>query len=161
MTTSYPATQLLIANEWVDAKSGKTLVAIDPRYFRPTEVDLLIGDASKAQQELGWRMRPVRESILDTARTMIEHGVPVGKVYRAADMLTDPHYAARASLVEVPSEKWPGIRQQNVFPKLSATPGTIRWAGPPALGSHTEEVLTELLGLTPEQVEKLRASGIV
>ena len=38
-----------------DAKSGKTLVEIDPRYFRPTEVDLLLGDPSKAQRKLGWR----------------------------------------------------------------------------------------------------------
>jgi GDPmannose 4,6-dehydratase len=35
--------------------SGKTLVAVDPRYFRPTEVDLLIGDPGKAHQKLGWR----------------------------------------------------------------------------------------------------------
>jgi GDPmannose 4,6-dehydratase len=34
---------------------GKEVVAIDPRYYRPTEVDLLIGDASKAQQQLGWK----------------------------------------------------------------------------------------------------------
>ena len=39
----------------IDAKSGKTLVKIDPTYFRPTEVDLLIGDASKARQVLGWK----------------------------------------------------------------------------------------------------------
>ncbi len=39
----------------VDAETGETLVAIDPRYFRPTEVDLLLGDASKARQRLGWR----------------------------------------------------------------------------------------------------------
>jgi GDPmannose 4,6-dehydratase len=38
----------------VDAKSGKTIVRIDPVYFRPTEVDELIGDASKARQKLGW-----------------------------------------------------------------------------------------------------------
>jgi GDPmannose 4,6-dehydratase len=38
----------------VDAKSGKTVVRIDPVYFRPTEVDLLVGDASKARQKLGW-----------------------------------------------------------------------------------------------------------
>jgi GDPmannose 4,6-dehydratase len=37
------------------AKTGKTLVEIDPRYFRPTEVDLLIGDPRKAQQKLGWK----------------------------------------------------------------------------------------------------------
>lgn len=39
----------------VDAKSGKTVVRIDPTYFRPTEVDLLIGDASKAREQLGWK----------------------------------------------------------------------------------------------------------
>jgi GDPmannose 4,6-dehydratase len=39
----------------VDSKSGKTLVRIDPVYFRPTEVDLLIGDASKAREVLGWK----------------------------------------------------------------------------------------------------------
>ena len=37
-----------------DAVSGQVLIEIDPRYFRPTEVDLLIGDASKARQKLGW-----------------------------------------------------------------------------------------------------------
>jgi len=39
----------------VDAKSGRTVVRVDPSYFRPTEVDLLIGDASKAHQVLGWK----------------------------------------------------------------------------------------------------------
>jgi GDPmannose 4,6-dehydratase len=39
----------------VDAKSGEILVKIDPRYFRPTEVDALLGDARKAHQRLGWR----------------------------------------------------------------------------------------------------------
>jgi GDPmannose 4,6-dehydratase len=41
----------------LDAKSGKTVVAIDPRYFRPTEIDGLCGDASKARQRLGWQPR--------------------------------------------------------------------------------------------------------
>jgi len=36
-------------------KNGKTVVRIDPTYFRPTEVDLLIGDASKARKKLGWQ----------------------------------------------------------------------------------------------------------
>ncbi len=39
----------------LDARSGRTLVGIDPRYFRPTEVDLLIGDSTKAREKLGWR----------------------------------------------------------------------------------------------------------
>lgn len=39
----------------IDRKTGNTLVKIDPRYFRPTEVDLLIGDPTKARQQLGWK----------------------------------------------------------------------------------------------------------
>jgi GDPmannose 4,6-dehydratase len=41
----------------VDKASGKTLVKVDPRYFRPTEVDALVGDASKARSKLGWKHR--------------------------------------------------------------------------------------------------------
>jgi GDPmannose 4,6-dehydratase len=39
----------------IDVESGRTLVAIDPRYFRPTEVDFLLGDATKAREVLGWK----------------------------------------------------------------------------------------------------------
>jgi GDPmannose 4,6-dehydratase len=39
----------------IDRKTGQTIIEIDPKYFRPAEVDLLIGDASKAQQQLGWQ----------------------------------------------------------------------------------------------------------
>lgn len=45
------------------AQSGKLLVAIDPRYFRPTEVDLLLGDPSKAKQKLGWEHSSTMEEI--------------------------------------------------------------------------------------------------
>ncbi|MGO4665159.1 GDP-mannose 4,6-dehydratase [Bosea sp. 2RAB26] len=44
-----------VDEQGVDRQSGKTVVRIDPRYFRPTEVDLLIGDPSKARQQLGWQ----------------------------------------------------------------------------------------------------------
>ncbi|MFH8038719.1 MAG: GDP-mannose 4,6-dehydratase, partial [Candidatus Aenigmatarchaeota archaeon] len=39
----------------IDAKTGRVLVEVDPRYFRPTEVDILVGDATKARQVLGWQ----------------------------------------------------------------------------------------------------------
>jgi len=44
-----------INEEGIDIKTGKTLVAINPRYFRPTEVDLLIGNSSKARKTFGWK----------------------------------------------------------------------------------------------------------
>jgi GDPmannose 4,6-dehydratase len=53
----------------IDAKSGKTLVAIDPRYFRPAEVDRLLGDASKARERLGWRPK---HSFAEIVREMVE-----------------------------------------------------------------------------------------
>ena len=43
-----------VEEKGVDAKSGETLVEIDRRYFRPTEVEFLLGDASKAKAKLGW-----------------------------------------------------------------------------------------------------------
>ncbi|MFA5625306.1 MAG: GDP-mannose 4,6-dehydratase [Bradymonadales bacterium] len=46
-----------IEEKGVDAQSGKILVQVDPRYFRPTEVDLLLGDPSKAKRLLGWQPR--------------------------------------------------------------------------------------------------------
>ncbi len=44
-----------VNEQGLDAKSGELLVEIDPRYFRPTEVDLLLGDPSKAHKILGWK----------------------------------------------------------------------------------------------------------
>lgn len=43
-----------VDEQGVDAETGQVLVGIDPRYFRPTEVDLLLGDPGKARQQLGW-----------------------------------------------------------------------------------------------------------
>jgi GDPmannose 4,6-dehydratase len=53
----------------VDAASGETLVEIDPQYFRPTEVDVLVGDASKAKAKLGWTHTT---SFDDLVREMVE-----------------------------------------------------------------------------------------
>jgi GDPmannose 4,6-dehydratase len=46
-----------IDEKGIDSRNGKIIVDIDPRYFRPAEVDLLIGDASKAREKLGWKPR--------------------------------------------------------------------------------------------------------
>ena len=41
----------------IDARSGKELVKINPKYYRPTEVDSLLGDSTKAQNKLGWKAK--------------------------------------------------------------------------------------------------------
>ena len=43
-----------IEERGIDAATGRVLVEVDPRYFRPTEVDLLLGDSTKAREKLGW-----------------------------------------------------------------------------------------------------------
>ena len=49
----------------IDRKSGKTLIEIDPRYFRPAEVDLLLGDAAKAKRELGWEPKTTFQALVE------------------------------------------------------------------------------------------------
>lgn len=54
----------------VDRKTGKTVVEVDPQYFRPTEVDLLLGDPTKAKTELGWN--PTKTSFEQLIRLMVK-----------------------------------------------------------------------------------------
>jgi formyl-CoA transferase len=75
-------------------------------------------------------------------------------------MLEDEQYAARKSIVTVDHPVFGPIRMQNAFPKLSETPGAVRWPGP-ALGEHTAAVLREKLGLSAEKLDALKAAGVV
>lgn len=54
---------------YVDTKSGKTIVALDPQYHRPAEVDFLLGDASKAKKKLGWE---AKTSVEELAKIMLQ-----------------------------------------------------------------------------------------
>lgn len=64
----------------IDAASGRELVAVDPRYFRPTEVDLLVGDASKARRQLGWSPKvtfsELIEMMVDADLASVQSGQP-------------------------------------------------------------------------------------
>ena len=64
----------------VDAKTGQVLVEVDPRYFRPTEVDILCGDASKARDKLGWKPKILFD---DLVKEMVRHDVALLKGRRA------------------------------------------------------------------------------
>ena len=75
-----------------------------------------------------------------------EAGVPAGRIFRAKDMLEDPHFAAREAIVRIAHRDFGEVPMQNVAPKLSTTPGRVRTAGP-ELGEHNEEVWGGLLGV--------------
>nr|AAG39453.1 hypothetical protein [Pseudomonas alcaligenes] len=93
-----------------------------------------------------WTLRHDSSFVIDC---LVEKGVPVGLIYNAKDMVDDPHFKARESIVEVNNEKGSPIPMQNVFPRLSRTPGKIKNVGP-GLGEHNDEVLKTWLGSIPK-----------
>jgi len=105
----------------------------------------------------GWT---VERDIEDLLPLLEEAGLAVGRVYRAPDMLKDPQFAARQSIVEVAHPVFGTVKMQNAFPRLSETPGGVRWPGP-ALGEHTDAVLSAVAGLSVEAIAGLRAKGVV
>jgi formyl-CoA transferase len=70
----------------------------------------------------------------DVLALMVEHGVPAGRVYTAADMLDDPHYLARGMIQELISAEGVTLPTLGVVPRFSRTPGSIRRPGPPLGG---------------------------
>lgn len=61
------------AEQGIDRKSGRVVVEVDPRFFRPSEVETLLGDPSKARRELGWNPRTT--SFEELVRKMVEHDI--------------------------------------------------------------------------------------
>ena len=89
-----------------------------------------------------------------------QHGVPAGRIYRAKDMLTDPHFKAREAIVRLLHPELGEFAMHNVVPKLSGTPGRVRHVGP-ALGEHNDLIYRDLLGLGDGELDSLRAAGVI
>jgi formyl-CoA transferase len=133
---------------------GRPELAADPRFvdhaargMNQAELDGIIADWTKS-----WALG-------DLLVRLEEAGIPSGRVFRAPDMLEDPQYKAREAIVEVAHPVFGQVKMQNAFPKMSETPGAVRWPGP-TLGEHTDEVLGEL-GLDAAKIAALRASGVI
>lgn len=137
------------------AAMGRPELAEDARYAthsargtHQAELDALVNDWTKTVE-----LEPL-EQLLE------EHGVPCGLIYKAEDMLRDPHFAAREAIVEVEHPDFGPMKMQNVAPRLSDTPGAVRHVGP-ALGQHTEEVLAGVLGYDGAQIARLKEAGVI
>ena len=105
----------------------------------------------------GWTRERTVDEVLEVLK---EAGVPASKVFTAQDMVEDPHYAARENVVTVQDPEIGPFPMQNVVPRLTETPGEVRWTGP-ALGQHNDEVYGGLLGIGEQKREELREGGIV
>ncbi len=93
-------------------------------------------------------------------KMMEEFGIPSGKIYRAPEMLEDAHFKAREAIIKTQHPKFGELLMQNVAPKLSATPGSVRSPGP-GLGQHNEEIYQSLLDYDAEKIAALASRGII
>ena len=101
-----------------------------------------------------------RERQLDEILKVMETAeVPAGRIYSAADIAADPHFAARGMIEEVIAGDGEPLKVPGIVPKLSATPGAIR-SPAPKLGEHTDGVLKEL-GYSRKAIQELRQSKII
>ncbi|BBU43642.1 MULTISPECIES: CaiB/BaiF CoA transferase family protein [Pseudomonas] len=85
--------------------------------------------------------------------------VPASRIYSAEDMFNDPQYLAREMLLQAKLPDGKPFRMPGIVPKLSDTPGSTEWVGP-ALGEHTEALLTRL-GYDAAAIAGLRQAGAV
>ena len=137
------------------AAMGRAELASDLRYAthvargeRQGELDDLIAEWSS------------QHTVAELEALMIAHSVPAGRVYTGAEMLADPHFAARAALAQVPHPELGAVTMQAPMPKLSATPSTIRRAAPQAVGQHNAEVYAAL-GIDKAGLAELAARGVI
>lgn len=130
-------------------------LARDPRYVdhiargqHQEELDALIGE---------WTLSL---TVAEVEALMLKHSIPAGTIYRAPEMLTDPHFAAREALVPVATERWGTIHMQNTFPRMSDTPGTIRSPAPTRVGQDNAEVYGAL-GIDATELARMAAAGAI
>ena len=98
-----------------------------------------------------------REELEELGRT---HDVAIHRVLDIGDIARDPHFRERSMFVEWDDPVAGRVKGAGVAPKFSETPGGV-WRGAPWLGQDNEYVFHELLGLSPEDLARLKQSGIV
>jgi crotonobetainyl-CoA:carnitine CoA-transferase CaiB-like acyl-CoA transferase len=101
----------------------------------------------------------VERSLDEVVRAFEAAEAAVAPIYDASDVVSDPQYAALESIITVPDAELGPLKMQNVLFRMLGTPGRVRWSGR-RIGQDTDEILSEI-GIAPEQVAELRASGVV
>jgi crotonobetainyl-CoA:carnitine CoA-transferase CaiB-like acyl-CoA transferase len=133
---------------------GRPDLADDPAFAQ--------NDGRAAQSALldaaisGWTSA---NSIANVLAALEETGVPAGRIYSVADIVADPHYQARGMLLQAELPGGARVKMPGIVPKLSDTPGAVRWQGP-ALGEHTSAVLAEL-GIAAHDIQRMKDEGVV
>ena len=135
---------------------GGDELADDPRYATPAarsqhadEVDSLVAD---------WISNYPREVVLEKFEAA---ETAIGPVYDTSQFMEDPQVKARQSIVSVDEPDLGTVRMQNTFPLMSETPGKINFTGPTEMGTHNHEIYIERLGMSEDDVQRLKEEGII
>ncbi|PSJ43440.1 CaiB/BaiF CoA transferase family protein [Allosphingosinicella deserti] len=139
--------RLMIAIDRPDLANDPTLATNDRRVARNAELDAAITH---------WTTGLTTKRIL---AALERAEVPAGRIYSAADIVADPHYQAREMLLPTVLHDGTRLAMPGIVPKLSATPGGVRWNGP-AHGEHSRAVLHDL-GYDEAEVARLFENGAV
>lgn len=98
-------------------------------------------------------------TLSELERTLQAVDVPASRIFTMKDIFADPHYAARGMLCKVKDDDVGSVTLTGVVPRMSATPGEIRWAGH-RIGQDTANVLRDFAGTTEEEAAGLFDIGI-
>ncbi|HEY8049045.1 MAG TPA: CoA transferase [Ramlibacter sp.] len=134
---------------------GRPELGTDPRFAtqatrneNEAEIERIITQWTLSQDAAGLKAK------LDAAE------VPATTIFTIADIFEDPHFKARGMLVQAPDDDLGQVTLAGIVPKLSRTPGRIRWSGH-RLGQDTREVLREMASLTDGDIDALQAEGVI
>jgi len=140
--------RLMVAMDRDDLAKDARLAQNDGRSQHVEEID----DAISA-----WTRRHTAQEAIE----LLEGAeVPAGPIYSAAEMLEDEHYRERQVYQEVRLPGGQSVKLPTVAPRLTGTPGGLRWIGPP-LGAHNNEVYRDWLGLPAAELARLKSEGVI
>lgn len=131
-----------------DLAEDQSLLIYANRVERTDEIDGAIAN---------WGMNHTLAEVLQAFSKFDVIGGPVNDI---AQLMNDEHVLQRETFVDVPDDVLGHVRLQSVVPRFMENPGSIRWPGPPKIGSHTRDILSEI-GLTQEQIAKLHHDKII
>jgi formyl-CoA transferase len=131
-------------------------LADDPRF----RTHLARGDRQEEIEQIvaAWAAQRTAATI---DRVLNDAGVICGPIYTIADIFGDEHFQARQMLLEHVDPEFGTYIGPGIVPKLSETPGAVRWSATWDEGSHNEDVYGGLLGLPADEIARLKDAGVL